>query len=103
MYDPVFIQKCNFVCLAMEVLTKGQLISKQNCRVVTSPKKWTKLIILNIFSTQDSELRSFFWEELLLTILFWDLLTFKWNQNWIFKCPLKAQKYAFYYIDFGAP
>ena len=40
-------------------LRKGQLISKQNCQAVTSPKKQTKLIILNIFSTQDSELRSF--------------------------------------------
>ena len=35
--------------------TKGQLISKRYSRAVTSPKKGTKLIILSIFSSQDSE------------------------------------------------
>ena len=47
---------------------KGQLISKQNCRAVTSPKKRKKLIyILSIFSSQDSELHTFvFWEKLRL-------------------------------------
>ena len=49
---------------------KGQLISKQICRAITSPKKQTKLIILSIFSSQDSELRSFFGRSYGSTILF---------------------------------
>ena len=51
-------------------LTKGQLILKQNCRVITSPKKQTELIILIIFSCQDSELRLFFGRSYDSTILF---------------------------------
>ena len=56
--------------------SKGQLILKQNCRAITSPKKRTKLIILSIFSSQDSELRSSFGRSYGSTILFRDLLTF---------------------------
>ena len=51
---------------------KGQLISKQNCPALTSPKKRTK-------PTQDtilSAFRSFFGRSFGSTILFWDLLTF---------------------------
>ena len=39
---------------------KGQLISKQNCRAITSPKKRTELTIQSNESTQDSEFRLFF-------------------------------------------
>ena len=51
---------------------KGQLISKQNCRALTSPKKRTKLIIMSMFSSQDSELGSFFGRSHGSTILFRD-------------------------------
>ena len=48
---------------------KGQLFSKQNCLVITSPKKRTKC-------TQQTNVRSFFGRSYDLTTLFRDLLTF---------------------------
>ena len=46
------------VCFFTKV--KGQQISKANWGVLDSSKKRTKLTILSTFSTQDSELHSFF-------------------------------------------
>ena len=67
---PLFSLSLERVTIDLDVFTKGQLISKQNCRAVTSPKKGTKRTQDSTSPkkgtkrTQDtilSAFRSFFW------------------------------------------
>ena len=55
---------------------KGQWISKAIYGLLNSSKKQTKLTILNIFSTQNSEFRSFYGRIENTIICFLNLLTF---------------------------
>ena len=76
----IFLETMTVTLTVRNGQTKGQNISKQNCRAVTFPPKRTN-------PTQDSILsafRSFFGRRYSSTILFRDLLTFRMGGYWPF-------------------
>ena len=79
----LFVQKVFETNLNFRHQLKVSKYQKQFYVLPNFPKKQTKLTILSIFFTQDSEFRSFFGRIEESINCFRDLLTLRWRNSWI--------------------